>query len=126
MKKKQLQWAINSATGQMMFREIERDDKDRIKKRLKKRWKKLCNDFRDELLRMWKLDAKCGRWEGKDAVCVYNYGDGAFTITIENIIYCVLCDVTREQYDEWQDYVKNASESDFVPFELHPWMRRNV
>lgn len=59
MKKKQLQWAINPVTGQMMVREVEQDDKDRTKKRLKKRWKKLVNDFRDELLRMWKLDAKC-------------------------------------------------------------------
>ena len=62
MKKKQLQWAINPVTGQMMVREVEQDDKDRTKKRLKKRWKKLVNDFRDELLRMWKLDAKCRRW----------------------------------------------------------------
>ncbi len=112
--------------GKNITSRLEQDDKERIKKRLKKRWKKLINDFRDELLRMWKLDAKCGRWKGKDGICVYIYGDGAFTITIENIIYCVLCDVTREQYDEWQDYVKNASELDFIPFELHPWMRRNV
>ena len=62
MKKKQLQWAINPVTGQMMVREVEQDDKDRTKKRLKKRWKKLINDFRDELLRRWELDAKCGRW----------------------------------------------------------------
>ena len=100
--------------------------KDRTKKRLNKRWKKLINDFRDELLRMWELDAKRGRWQGKDGICVYNYGDGAFTIDIENIIYCVLCDVTREQYEEYQDYVRNASELDFIPLELHPWMRRNV
>ena len=126
MKKKQLQWAINPVTGQIMAREIEQDDKDRTKKRLKKRWKKLCNDFRDELLRMWGLDAKRGRWQGKDGICVYNYGDDEFTIDIENIIYCVLCDVTREQYEEWQDYVRNASELDFIPLELHPWMRRNV
>ena len=35
MKKKQLQWAINPVTGQMMFREIEQDDKDRTKKRVR-------------------------------------------------------------------------------------------
>lgn len=34
MKKKQLQWAINPVTGQMMFREVEQDDKDRNKKRV--------------------------------------------------------------------------------------------
>jgi len=32
-KKKQLQWAINPVTGQMMFREVEQDVKDRTKKR---------------------------------------------------------------------------------------------
>ena len=34
MKKKQLQWSINPVTGQMMFREIEHEDKDRNKKRV--------------------------------------------------------------------------------------------
>ena len=37
MKKKQLQWAINPFTGQMMFREIEQDDKERKKKRVIKK-----------------------------------------------------------------------------------------
>lgn len=39
MKKKQLQWALNPVTRQMMFREIEQDVKDRIKKRVIKKHK---------------------------------------------------------------------------------------
>ena len=39
MEKKQLQWAINPVTGQMMVREIEQDNKDRTKKRVIKKHK---------------------------------------------------------------------------------------
>lgn len=39
MKKKQLQWAINPVTGQMMVREVEQDVKDRTKKRINNKYK---------------------------------------------------------------------------------------
>lgn len=53
---------------------------------------------------------------------LYDYGDGMFTINMDNIIYCVLGDITREQYMEWQEYICDAAEFDFPMPNLRSWM----
>ena len=70
--------------------------KDAVKRQLKEQWKQSCNGFLVELLRMWELDAHYGYWIGDETGSVYDYGDGMFTINMDDIIYCVLADVTRE------------------------------
>ena len=78
--------------------------KDAVKRQLKEQWQKACNGFLVELLRMWELDAYYGYWICDEVGGVYDYGDGMFTISMDDIIYCVLGDITREQYIEWQEY----------------------
>ena len=96
--------------------------KDGIKKMLKEQWKQACNGYLVELLRMWELDAHYGYWIGDEVGCVYDYGDGMFTISMDDIIYCVLGDITREQYIEWQEYICDATEFGFDTPNLRSWI----
>jgi len=96
--------------------------KDAVKRQLKDDWQKSCNGFLVELLRMWELDAHYGYWIGDETGGVYDYGDGSFDIGMDDIIYCVEHDVTREQYDEWQEYICDAAEFGFDTPNLRSWM----
>ena len=97
--------------------------KDAVKRQLKEQWKKACRDFLDELLRMWELDAHYGYWIGDEDGSLYDYGDGMFTISMDDIIYCVLGDITLKQYMEWQEYICDAHEFNFDTPNLRAWMR---
>ena len=96
--------------------------KDGIKKMLKEQWKQACNGYLVELLRMWELDAHYGYWIGNEDGTLYDYGDGMFTISMDDIIYCVLGDITREQYIEWQEYICDATEFGFDTPNLRSWI----
>ena len=95
--------------------------KDAVKRQLKEQWQKACNGYLVELLRMWELDAYYGYWIDDETGGVYDYGDGMFTISMDDIIYCVLGDITREQYIEWQEYICDASEFGFDTPNLRSW-----
>ncbi len=97
--------------------------RDAVKRQLKEDWKQACNGFLVELLRMWELDGHYGYWIGNEDGSLYDYGDGMFIINMDNIIYCVLSDITREQYTEWQEYVCEASEFGFDTPNLRSWIR---
>lgn len=97
--------------------------KDAIKRQLKEQWQQACNGFLVELLRMWELDGHYGYWIGDETGGVYDYGDGMLTINMDDIIYCVLADVTREQYMEWQEYICDASEFGFATPNLRSFVR---
>ena len=97
--------------------------KDAVKQQLKEQWKQACNGFLTELLRMWELDAHYGYWIGNEDGSVYDYGDGMFTISMDDIIYCVMGDITREQYMDWQEYICDASEFGFDTPNLRSWIR---
>ena len=88
---------------------------------LKDRYDAACNALLAELLDMWELDAYYGYWVGDDVGGIYDY-DGGFTISMEDIIYCVEHDVTRHQYMEWQDYTCNAAEFNMTVPNLRSWM----
>lgn len=96
--------------------------KDAVKQQLKEQWKKACKGFLDELLRMWELDAYYGYWIGNEDGTLYDYGDGMFTISMDDIIYCVLGDITHEQYMEWQEYCCDAAEFGFDTPNLRSWI----
>ena len=97
--------------------------KDSIKALLRQDYEKAVNGYLCELLRMWELDAHYGYWIGDDVGGVYDYGDGSFDINLQDIIYCVLHDITREQYQEWQDYILDASEFGFATPNLRSFVR---
>jgi predicted Fe-S protein YdhL (DUF1289 family) len=46
-----------------------------------------------------------------------------FTIGIDDMIYCVDCDVTREEYMEWQEYCCDAAEFSFETPNLRSWLQ---
>ena len=95
---------------------------DAVKRQLKEDWHKACNGYLVELLRMWELDGFYGYWIADEVGGVYDYADGSFDIGMDDIIYCVEHDVTRDQYDEWQDYIIDASEFGFDTPNLRSWM----
>lgn len=96
--------------------------KSAVKRQLKEDWQKACNGYLVELLRMWELDGFYGYWIADEVGGVYDYADGSFDICMDDIIYCVEHDVTRDQYDEWQDYIIDASEFGFDTPNLRSWM----
>jgi len=97
--------------------------KDAVKRQLKEQWKKACEGYLCELLRVWELDGYYGYWIGDEVGGVYDYGDGMFTINMDDIIYCVEDDVTREQYIEWQEYICDAAEFGFATPNLRSFVR---
>lgn len=96
--------------------------KPAVKRQLKEQWEKACNGYLAELLRMWELDAYYAYWIGDDVGGVLDYGCGAFTIGMDDIIYCVEHDVTEQQYQEWQEYICEAAEFGFDTPNLKSWM----
>ena len=98
-----------------------RKTKDALKREMRNQYECACNRYLAELLRMWGLDSYYGYWIGEQTGGVYDY-DGGFTISMENIIYCVEEDVTMKQYTEWQDYVCDAIEFDMETPNLRSWM----
>ena len=91
-------------------------------KQLRTAYEKACNDYLSELLKMWELDSHYGYWIGDEVGGVYDY-DGGFSINMDDIIYCVLADVTREQYIEWQEYICDAAEFGFDTPNLRSFVR---
>lgn len=88
---------------------------------LRTAYEKACNDYLNELLKIWELDGHYGYWIGDDVGGVYDY-DGGFTINMDDIIYCVENGVTEQQYYEWQDYICDASEFGFSTPNFKSWM----
>ena len=96
---------------------------DAVKRQLKEQWRQAVRGYQTALLNMWELDAHYGYWICGEEGSVYDYGDGMFTIGIDDMIYCVDCDVTREQYEEWQQYMCDASEFGFDTPNLRSFVR---
>ena len=96
---------------------------DAVKRQLKEQWRQAVRGYQTALLNMWELDAHYGYWIGGEEGSVYDYGDGMFTIGIDDMIYCVDCDVTREQYQEWQEYICDAAEFGFDTPNLRSFVR---
>lgn len=97
--------------------------KDVVKQQLKEQWKLACNGFLKELLRMWELDGHYGYWIGDEVGGVYDYGDGMFTLNMDEIIYCVENDVTEAEVMVWQEYICDAAEFGFDTPNLRSFVR---
>lgn len=95
--------------------------KPAVKRQLKEQWEKACNGYLTELLRMWELDAFYAYWIGDEVGGVLDYGGGAFTIGMDDIIYCVEHNVSEQQYQEWQEYIIDAAEFGFDTPNLRSW-----
>lgn len=96
--------------------------KPAVKRQLRDAWEKACNGYVVELLRMWELDGYYGYFIGDEVGGIYDYGEGTFDIRMDDIVYCVENDVTKEQYEEWQEYCVDANEFGFSTPNLRSWM----
>ena len=95
-------------------------NKARIKQ-LKENYEKACNDYVAALLTLWDLDGYYGSWIGEEVGGVYDYGDGIFTINMQDIVYCVENGVTEEEYEEMLDYCVKCHEYNLPMIKLNAW-----
>ena len=94
--------------------------KDAVKQQLKEDWKKACNGYLVELLRMWELDAHYGYWVGNEEGTTYCYGE-THNLTMEDIMYIVDCDIEEDEVLAWEDYCMDAYEFKFTTPNLRAW-----
>ena len=96
--------------------------KESVKRELKKAYEKVCNNYRDELLRMWELDAHYGYWNSDQPGTIYHYGE-VHNLTMEEIIYIVDNDIEESEVMVWEDYTLDALEFGFDVPNLMAWHR---
>jgi hypothetical protein len=90
-------------------------------KLLKENYEKACNDYVRALLTLWDLDGFYGYWIGEEAGGVYDYGDGIFTIGMQDIVYCVENGVTEKEYEELLEYCCKCAEYNLPKMNLNSW-----
>lgn len=90
-------------------------------KLLKENYAKACEDYVRALLTLWDLDGYYGYWIGEDVGGVYDYGDGMFTIGMQDIVYCVENGVTEEEYEEMLEYCVKCQEYNLPTMNLNAW-----
>lgn len=94
--------------------------KNSVKRMLKEQYKKACNGYLVELLRMWELDAYYGYWNSDQPGTIYHYGE-THNLTMEDIIYIVENDIKEDEVLEWEDYCLDAYEFNFTTPNLRAW-----
>jgi len=90
-------------------------------KLLKENYEKTCNDYVAALLNLWDLDDYYGYWICGDVGGMYDYGDGIFTIDMQDIVYCVENGVTEEEYEEMLEYCVKCHEYNLPTMNLNAW-----
>ena len=90
-------------------------------KLLKENYEKACNDYVQALLNLWDLDGYYGSWIGEDIGGVYDYGDGIFTIGMQDIVYCVENGVTEKEYEGLLEYCCKCAEYNLPKMNLNAW-----
>ena len=96
--------------------------KETVKRELKKAYEKVCNNYRDELLRMWELDGHYGYWNSDEPGTIYHYGE-VHNLTMEEIIFIVNNDIEESEVMAWEDYTLDALEFGFDTPNLMAWHR---
>ena len=96
--------------------------KETVKRELKKAYEKVCNNYRDELLRMWELDAHYGYWNSDEPGTIYHYGE-VHNLTMEEIIFIVDNNIEESEVMAWEDYMLDALEFGFDVPNLMAWHR---
>ena len=94
--------------------------KDSTKAMLREQWKKACNGYLVELLRMWELDAHYGYWTGDEHGTTYCYGE-THNLSMEDIIFIVEADIEEDEVLAWEDYLLDAHEFNFDLPNLRAW-----
>lgn len=93
---------------------------DAVKRMLKENYEKACNGYLVELLNMWEYDSYYGFWVRDEVGGTYCYGDSIY-LNMDEIIYCVVNDITEHEYQEYLEYNVTAIEFNFKPLSLESW-----
>jgi len=96
--------------------------KESVKRELKEAYETMCNNYRDELLRLWELDSHYGYWNSDQPGTIYHYGE-VHNLTMEEIVYIVDNDIEEEEVMVWEDYILDALEFGFDTPNLMAWHR---
>ena len=96
--------------------------KETVNLELKEAYEKVCNYYKDELLRMWELDGHYGYWNSDQPGTIYHYGE-VHNLTMEEIIYIVDNDIEEAEVMVWEDYMLDALEFGFDVPNLMAWHR---
>jgi hypothetical protein len=96
--------------------------KETVNLELKEAYEKVCNNYRDELLRLWELDGHYGYWNSDQTGTIYHYGE-MHNLTMEEIIYIVDNDIEEAEVMVWEDYMLDALEFGFDVPNLMAWHR---
>ena len=96
--------------------------KETVNLELKEAYEKVCNNYRDELLRMWELDGHYGYWNSDEPGTIYHYGE-VHNLTMEEIVYIVDNDIEEAEVMVWEDYTLDALEFGFDVPNLMAWHR---
>lgn len=91
------------------------------KRLLKEQYEKSVMSYVNALLDMWELDAHYGSFISDEVGGVYDYGDGIFTICMEDIIYCVENEVTEHEYEEMLEYCCKCYDYNLPTMNLNAW-----
>jgi len=81
---------------------------------------KACNNYLNELLKMWELDGCYGYWNSYRPGTIYHYGD-THNLSMEDIIYCVEHSISEDTVLAWEDYLLDAAEFGFSLPNLNAW-----
>lgn len=91
------------------------------KELLKKNYEKACNDYVAALLTLWELDSYYGFWIADEVGGLYDYGDGCFTISMCDIVYCVENNVKYDEFLEYQEYNVKCLDYNLHTMNLESW-----
>jgi len=89
-------------------------------KQLRTAYDKACNDYLNELLRMWELDPHYGYWNSDRPGTLYHYGE-THNLSMDDIIYCVENGINEDEVLAWEDYLLDAAEFGFTLPNLPSW-----
>lgn len=87
---------------------------------LKENYETACNAYLIELYNMWDWSWGNGYWAADDVGGIYCYGDDTF-IKMDEIIYCVENDLSKEEFMKWFEYSCWCTENGFNTVNLHSW-----
>lgn len=91
------------------------------KELLKQNYEKACNDYVAALLDIWELDAYYGFWIADEVGGLYDYGEGVFTIGMEEIIYCVENNIQKKDYTDYVEYNVKCLDFNLPTMKLEAW-----
>lgn len=87
---------------------------------LRENYEKACTDYLNALKAIWDYDTTYGYWVSDEIGGTYCFDSDIF-INMDDIIYCVRNNVSRETYKEWLDYCVWSEEFQQTTPNLKSW-----